>query len=512
MTERAQERREREETDESAFDQGLREAAERQESADDDSGSRDVRPGRGTEDRVVEREPSPSPEPEPDPEPDRDVRPGRGTEDRVVEREPSPEPEPVEAEEPVPEPEPDRRPDRPPRAGEDPEVDFDIPEVDVREELEEASEAIRGEFQEAPPDIANIGEVIATGAEPEFIEPGGFRTGVSQGVGGIVDVPGTALGLEAIGRFGAERAGEVARGEPGVAIETTTETAERAISAGIQAFEEDPVRVGTQVGASLLVSGGAFGAASAIGPRAGTAARFAIQPGEEILGRGGFAATRAVRGEPTAQRFFPNQEPLIFSEEAAIRAAQRLQGADVRVRGVGAGVPALEVELETETEPEIDREAFETETLLVESERLRGEVEEELMVETEPFVETELELQTRLRTEIDFFQEVEAEGIGVEVTTPVQEISPLETELPAETELLGETETELELATELMVEAEQEQELELAREIEVEPRREVEPLGIELGRPGDEFTAIDVDLRGVQTVEAELRPTELDVE
>ncbi|MDR9395867.1 MAG: hypothetical protein RI571_16415, partial [Roseovarius sp.] len=109
------------------------------------------------------------------------MRPGRGTEDRVVEREPSPEPEPVEAEEPAPEPEPDRRPDRPPRAGEDPEVDIDIPEVDVREELEEASEAIRGEFQEAPPDIANIGEVIATGAEPEFIEPGGFRTGVSQG-------------------------------------------------------------------------------------------------------------------------------------------------------------------------------------------------------------------------------------------------------------------------------------------------------------------------------------------
>ncbi|MDR9455753.1 MAG: hypothetical protein RI514_08670, partial [Spiribacter sp.] len=63
-------RQQSDQTDESAFDEGLRQAAERQ------SESRDVRPGRGTEDRVVEREPSgggggggasrPSPEPETD--------------------------------------------------------------------------------------------------------------------------------------------------------------------------------------------------------------------------------------------------------------------------------------------------------------------------------------------------------------------------------------------------------------------------------------------------------------
>jgi len=377
VTERAQERRERDERDESVFDRELREAAERQAPPEDDDDDRDVRPGRGTEDRVVSREPSPEPEPQP-------------------------QPEPVEA------------PERPPRAQPEPQP-VEVPEVDVREQLEEASEAIRGEFQEAPPDIANIGEVIATGAEPEFIEPGGFRTGAVQGAGTIADVPGTALGLEAAGRFGAARLGEVAAGEPGQAFETTVETADRAVSEAVRAFEEEPVRVGTQLGASLALSAGAFGAASAIGPRAGTAARFAIQPGEELIGRGGFAATRAVRGEPIAQRFFPNQEPLIFSEEAALRAARRFRGADVNVRGVGAGIPALEVELEQE--PEIGREAIETETLLVEAERLQGEVEEELMVETEPFVESELELRTRLRTELDFFQEPEVEGIGVEVMT-----------------------------------------------------------------------------------------------
>jgi len=478
VTERAQERREREERDESVFDRELRQAAERQAPPEDDDDDRDVRPGRGTEDRVVEREPSPEPEQEP-------------------------EPEAVDA------------PERPPRAQPEPEPEpIEVPDVDVREQLQEASEAIRGEFQEAPPDIANIGEVIATGAEPEFIEPGGFRTGAVQAAGTIADVPGTALGLEAIGRFGAERIGEVATGEADTAIQTTTETAERAISEGIRAFEEEPVRLGTQVVGSLALSAGAFGAASAVGPRAGTAARFAIQPGEEILGRGGFAATRAVRGERAAQRFFPNQEPLIFSEEAALRTARRFRGADVRVRGVGAGIPALEVELETETEPEIDRDAFETETLLVESERLRGEVEEELMIETEPFIETELELQTRLRTELDFFQEVEAEGIGVEVTEPAVEVTPIETELPAEGELLGETVAEGEVVTELLAEAEQEgeQELELAREIALEPRREVEPLGIELPIAPADIEPIGVSFRGVRAVEAELRPTELDLD
>jgi len=470
VAEMAQQRREREKTDESSFDRGLREAAERQDRDDDD---------------------------------DRALRPGRGTEDPVVEREPSPEPEP-ESVQPTP------APDRSPLARQDPELDVEIPDVDVRQELEQASEAIRGQFEEAPPDIANIGDVIATGAEPELIEPGGFRTGAVQAAGTIADVPGTALGLESIGRFGAERIGEAAAGDPDLAVQRTAQTADRAIQEGIRAFEEEPVRLGTQVAGSLALSAGAFGAASAIGPRAGTAARFAIQPGEEILGRGGFAATRAVRGEPAAQRFFPNQEPLIFSEEAALRAARRLRGADVRVRGVGAGIPALEVELETETEPEIDRDAFETETLLVESERLRGELEEELMVETEPFVESELELQTPLRTELDFFQEAEAEGIGVELEPVELEIAQIESELLSEAEAI--TETELELVGETVAEAEQEQELELIRELEYEPPREVEPLGIELPLEPQEVEPVEVDFRGVRAVEAFLRPAELDLE
>ena len=56
-------------SDRSDFDRRLFEAAEEADSNDDDGGGRDVRPGRGTEDRVVEREPSPTPSPSPSPEP-----------------------------------------------------------------------------------------------------------------------------------------------------------------------------------------------------------------------------------------------------------------------------------------------------------------------------------------------------------------------------------------------------------------------------------------------------------
>ena len=160
---------------------------------------------------------------------------------------------------------------------------------------------------------------------------------------------------------------------------------------------------------------------------------------------------------------------------------------------------------ETETEPELD---LETETLIVESERLRGEIEEELMFETEPMTRAELELP--LRTELDFFQELEAEGIGVEtVADPIGELGR-EIEQIGEAETILETETEL--VTELVAEQEQIQELELVQEAELEPREvEVEPFGVELDQD-DEDVFEPFGFRGVRAVEAELRPTELDLD
>ena len=68
------------------------------------------------------------------------------------------------------------------------------------------------------------------------------------------------------------------------------------------------------------------------------------------------------------------------------------------------------------------------------------------------------------------------------------------------------------MVTELAAEQEQVQELELAQEAEVEPREvEVEPFGVELDRE-DEDVLEPLGFRGVRAVEAELRPTELDIE
>lgn len=73
--------------------------------------------------------------------------------------------------------------------------------------------------------------------------------------------------------------------------------------------------------------------------------RWLIQPGEEVAGRGGFAVTRRIAGESTAQRFFPYKEPLIFSEEAALRAARNIGVADrprAAIEGVRDRVPTVE--------------------------------------------------------------------------------------------------------------------------------------------------------------------------
>ena len=458
--------------DESAFDRGLYEAAERQ------SESRDVRPGRGTEDRVVDREPSGGgggssrPSRDPDSEPDR--RPDRGVEQE--------------------------RSDSPAERIED-----------IERDLQSASETIRREGQEFfAQDVAVLGGESFT-EQPGAI--GAAVRGTGQGLTGLADVPGTALGLASGAGFAGARLGEVGRGDPDIAVERTQRAADEAISRGIEAAQDRPVETGFALGASLVGSAGVFGAASAAGRGAGTATRFAIQPGEELLGRGGFAATRAVGGERRAQQLFPMQEPLIFSEEAALRAArggvQRLRDADVRVRGVGAGVPAVEVRLrgetETELEPEIDPEDLETPTLLIESERVRSRLEEEVLTEFEFETEAETVREFEFRTELEIPPPLEFE---VEAASEAF----LESELLQELELESEAELEGELATELLLEQEAELEQEAVLEGRIESRRvETEPtFGLSEEDERDLFR--ELELEGVRAVEAVLDPGELDIE
>ncbi|RYJ07765.1 hypothetical protein ELS19_19815 [Halogeometricum borinquense] len=107
--------------------------------------------------------------------------------------------------------------------------------------------------------------------------------------------------------------------------EFLSKTENRSTALGEQVYEqakENPLETGTALAGSLLASHGIMSMASRIGPRAGAAARWTIQPGEELLGAGGHAATKAASGSRTADKLFPNKEPLIFSEEAALSAGK----------------------------------------------------------------------------------------------------------------------------------------------------------------------------------------------
>ena len=392
---------------------------------------------------------------------------------------------------------------------------------DIGQSLARASSAIRGEFRDAPPDIANIGDVIATGAEPEFIEPGGFRTGAVQSAGAIADVPGTALGLAAIGRFAGERGAELATGRADEAVAETTRAFESGIEAGREAVTERPVQTLTTIGGSLLLSAGAFGAASAVGSRTGTAARFAIQPGEEILGRGGFAATRAVRGEAAAQRLFPNREPVIFSEEAVIRRTQQAADTirDLEVRRtdrIGAGiVPPIEVR-RTRTEPELEDAGDEVgiaDAADIEMQRRLLEAEQRSVVprRDQPF-------RSDLTPEGTFF-----EPRGLDPRTRQRLRVAQEQELAQQTELeLGQIRTELELFDQLEQATtqgitERVEETELIDEMtEAETTREQPPFETELPPLETEQPPIETERPPAETefppIETELPPREIETQ
>ena len=504
-------------TDESAFDEGLRQAAERQ------SRSRDVRPGRGTEERVVEREPSP--EPEPSPRPDRDTT-------------------------------PDRRPDRGVRdepadtGAVDRAVEAAGQAVDrVSETVESASARFSEEVSEFAerPVRQNVREAIGTGAPIETRVRTEEEQALVRGTGEIFNVPGTALGLAGAAGFLGARAGEVAAGRPGEAAEAVQEsplfqlgtdvaefTGERVeeVRAGEteRAIEEtrevvtSPAFIETAAfGAGALVgSGAAITGLSRVAPRAGRAAAFGIQPGEELIGVAGARSLRAAGRPGAAERLFPGEEPLILSEEAAIRGARRagrgaLQaGQRVREAGrrvdvdfpVGAGVPAPRIRFEGRTEPELGRDVelgrseLETETLIREAERERFELEERFLRDPIRF-ETELELERDRGFRVD---------PRFRIQDPFETAGTIEEGIEG-LEPVGETELEFEAASEAELEARAVAEAELVRELEFESaleqrgELEIEPFGLGLIRE-PESDRFDIDDEGVRAIETTIRAIE----
>jgi len=297
-----------------------------------------------------------------------------------------------------------------------------------------------------------------------------------------------------------------------------------------------------ELGAGLGAGAAVFRAGAAIGPRAGTATRFAIQPGEEILGRGGFAATRRLRGEETAQRLFPQQEPLIFSEEAALRginraadrAQQEIDRINIRAPGVFAGVPRLEVEIQerrTVTEPELrDPADIEMEERLLAAEQRRvvpmqdRPPRSDLTPQGTILPARGLDPRTRARLEASRRAELEAEAESEREVIRTQLGLDLEQEQVQEPFEFETFDLDLEQESELPP-----REIELPP-IETEvPPRETEGPPRETERPPEETEAIELpdleedleddlfqlqqlQLEGVQAVEAVLDPGELDIE
>lgn len=159
------------------------------------------------------------------------------------------------------------------------------------------------------------------------------------------------------------------RGAAPFIAEEAEETGEQLISDFVKEVSSPEGRAG--LAGSLVGSAVIMGGAGAISSRAGTASRFAIQPGEEMLGYGGYGVTRRVASRSAAERLFPHREPLIFSEEAAIRGlaygAGKARSGVSRVRTaagraeveprVGAGLVPPRIRLTSETIADVEATA-----------------------------------------------------------------------------------------------------------------------------------------------------------
>ncbi|KAB1192018.1 hypothetical protein GJR96_00610 [Haloferax sp. MBLA0076] len=141
----------------------------------------------------------------------------------------------------------------------------------------------------------------------------------------LVNLPGLGKAGMELGETGGAAVNDAATGD----AEFASKAKKRGTALGTQAVEtatENPAETAGMVAGSLVASSAIMSGAAKIGPRAGAAARYAIQPGEELAGTLGYKATKAAGGTRAADKLFPNQEPLIFSEEAALAAGGKLAG------------------------------------------------------------------------------------------------------------------------------------------------------------------------------------------
>lgn len=125
-----------------------------------------------------------------------------------------------------------------------------------------------------------------------------FGRGLVEGGGAILNVPGLAkTGIEAA-EFGAWTVSEGLKDSSSTQAQIEA-AATAAIDEGIEAVKTNPAKSVGQLAGSAVASTAAIGTASKVSSRAGSATRFAIQPGEEIATRG---ATKLAGKTATGQR------------------------------------------------------------------------------------------------------------------------------------------------------------------------------------------------------------------
>lgn len=185
-----------------------------------------------------------------------------------------------------------------------------------------------GEFYSAllqGEDVQDAGDVAATMQDADRTPAAEAYGNFTEGAVSIANVPQLAVTGTEVAEYGVYAVDQYQAGELDELQAETADVAAQRGQAVVDYTLENPAEVaGTGAGA-LVGSAAIMGTAGSISSRAGTASRYAIQPGEELIGSAGFRATRALRGERAAQRYFPNREPVIFSEEAAIRAGRNVR-------------------------------------------------------------------------------------------------------------------------------------------------------------------------------------------
>lgn len=200
------------------------------------------------------------------------------------------------------------------------------------------------------------GSPVATGVDA-------YTEGAFVGSASLADAPGAVLGAKEASEFVAFGAQETAEGRGGEFLQQTEEEAVETGARALTAAQENPVRTAGQLGGALATSTVSIGTAGALSSRAGTATRFAIQPGEELLSGGARSVgSSAIRTGSRARIAVPDggSRGLDVGRSAVARAKTRAASSkfvqDTRAQG-GFGSQTMQKTIQKEQEGSVESEA-----------------------------------------------------------------------------------------------------------------------------------------------------------